>query len=111
MVAQVTEIGRPDLLTGSTGEPYRVLEFLEVSPPPGEMGRLAADVFGRRTRGLGRLTELDNWVLGQALRGAGDGVGRSELLSYLFFDEEYFAESIELGRKTAAAALARGWQR
>ena len=44
------------------------------------MGRLAADVFGRRTRGLGRLTELDSWVLGQALRGAGDGVGRSELL-------------------------------
>jgi hypothetical protein len=28
----------------------------------------------------------------------------------LFFDEQYFAASIELGRRTAAAALAAGWQ-
>ncbi len=45
------------------------------------------------------------------MRGAGDAVGRRELLSYLFFDEDYFAESIELGRTVAAEAYARGWEK
>jgi hypothetical protein len=74
------------------------------------MGRVDADVFDRKTRGLGRLTEMDSWLLGQAIRGAGDAVGRRELLSYLFFDEDYFVAGIELGRRTAAAALSRGWE-
>jgi NTE family protein len=40
------------------------------------------------------------------------GCGRTqELLSYLFFDEEYFEASIELGRRTAVNALTRGWIR
>ena len=39
------------------------------------------------------------------LRGAGDASGRRELLSYLLFDEDYFAESIELGREQAARHL------
>ena len=111
LVAQASDAGRPDLLTGRTGRPYRQIDVLAVSPAPGEMGRIAAEVFDRRTGGLRRLTEMDNWLLGQAIRGAGDGVGRRELLSYLFFDEDYFAASIELGRTTAAAALSRGWQR
>ena len=111
LVAQATDAGQPDLLTGTTGRPYRQIDLLTVSPPPGEMGRIAADVFARRTGGLRRLTEMDNWLLGQAIRGAGDGVGRRELLSYLFFDEDYFAAGIELGRNTAAAALSLGWQR
>jgi NTE family protein len=111
LVAQATAAGRPDLLTGSTGRAYRPIDVLEVSPPPGAMGLIAADVFDRRTGGLRRLTEMDNWLLGQAIRGAGDGVGRRELLSYLFFDEAYFAAGIELGRRAAAAALSRGWQR
>jgi hypothetical protein len=54
---------------------------------------------------------MDNWLVGRAIRGAGNAVGRRELLSYLFFDEEYFAAGIELGRRTAAAALSRGWER
>lgn len=110
LVAQASDLGRPGLLTRSTGEPYRQIDVMAVSPPPGEMGRVAAEVFDRRTRGLGRITEMDSWLLGQAIRGAGDAVGRRELLSYLFFDEEYFAAGIELGRRTAAAALTRGWQ-
>ena len=110
LVAQAAEAGREDLLTRSTGEPYRQIDVMAVSPPPGEMGRVAADVFDRKTRGLGRLTEMDSWLLGQAIRGAGDAVGRRELLSYLFFDEDYFAAGIELGRRTAAAALSRGWE-
>lgn len=111
LVAQAADAGRPDLLTGRSGAPYRPVDVMAVSPPPGEMARLAAEIFDRRTRGLGRITEMDSWLLGQAIRGAGDAVGRRELLSYLFFDEEYFAAGIELGRRTAAAALALGWQR
>lgn len=111
LVAQAADAGRPDLLTATSGAPYRQIDVLAVAPPPGEMGRIAAEVFARRTSGLGRLTAMDNWLLGQAIRGAGDAVGRRELLSYLFFDEEYFEAGIELGRRTAAEALRRGWER
>ena len=69
------------------------------------MGRLAQRIHEERTGGLGRLGEADNWLLGKALRG-GDGVGRRELLSYLLFDAAYFSAGIELGARSAAAALA-----
>ena len=111
LVAQASDAGQPGLLTDRDGRPYRQIDVLAVSPPPGEMGRIAAAVFERRTRGLGRITETDNWLLGRALRGGGDAKGRRELLSYLFFDEEYFAAGIELGRAAAKAALSRGWER
>jgi hypothetical protein len=75
------------------------------------MGRIAAEVHARRTGRLGLLRETDNWLLGRIIRGGGEAVGRRELLSYLFFDEQYFAAGIELGRQTASAALARGWER
>ena len=76
MVAQVTEIGRPDLLTGSTGEPYRVLEFLEVSPPPGEdrpagRRRLRA---GRQASGASPSWTAGSWGRPSAAPGT---VGRS----------------------------------
>lgn len=111
LVARAAEIGRPGLLESSTGRPYRPVELMKVSPRSGVMGQIAAEVFDRKTGGLGRLTEMDNWLLGKFIRGAGDAVGRRELLSYLFFDEEYFAAAIELGRSTARAALSRGWER
>jgi NTE family protein len=111
LVGQASKVGQPGLLTRSMGHPYRQIDVMTVSPPPGEMGRIAADTFDRRTRGLGRITDLDNWLVGRAIRGAGNAIGRRELLSYLFFDEEYFAAGIELGRRTAAAALSRGWER
>ena len=98
-------------LTSRDGAPYRLIDVMTVSPPPGEMGRIAAQIFEHKTRGLGRLTEMDNWLLGQAIRGAGNAVGRRELLSYLFFDEDYFEAGIELGRRAATDALADGWQR
>ncbi len=112
MVDQVAELGDDDEspLRSSDGRPYRTIEFLTVSPPPGELGRLATRIFDEKTSGLGRLTESDNWLLGRALRGAGDATGRRELLSYLLFDEHYFANSFELGRKAAATALAMPWQ-
>ncbi len=88
---------------------YRQVPSLVVSPRPGEMGRLAARVHAERTGGLSGLREVDNRLIGRFIRGAGDGVGRRELLSYLFFDPEYFARSIDLGREHARAALAQGW--
>jgi NTE family protein len=111
LVAQAYDVDPAQPLTGSTGQPYRTIEVMTVSPPPGEMGRRAARVFDRRVSGLGRWSELDNWLLGRAIRGAGDGVGRRELLSYLFFDREYFASGIELGRMMAKRALSQGWTR
>ena len=87
-MAKVSKAGRPDLLTGSTGRPYQQIDVMAVSPPPDEMGRPAAAVFERRTNGLGRFIAMDNWLVGQAIRGAGDALGRHELLSYLFFNEQ-----------------------
>ena len=110
LLAQVRRAGEPGVLTRADGTPYVPVEVIDVAPPPGEMARLAATIHAERTGGLGWLTENDNWLLGRILRGTGDSVGRRELLSYLFFDEHYFAASIELGRATAAAALAAGWQ-
>jgi hypothetical protein len=110
LVAQASAAGGAGRLTSSSGRPYRHIEVMTVSPPPGELGAVAAEVFARKTRGLGRVAEMDSWLLGQALRGAGDGVGRRELLSYLLFDEDYFAAGIEVGRRAARAALAAGWE-
>ena len=89
--------------------PYRTIEYITVSPAPGELGRLAARVLADKTRGFGAVREQDNYLLGQLLRGAGDGPGRRELLSYLFFDEDYFAQSIKCGHHAALSALAAGW--
>lgn len=109
LVEQANSTGARDVLRSTSGRPYRPIEVLPVSPPPDRLGRLAVDVFERRTNPLGWLRETDNWLIGRMIRGAGDAVGRRELLSYLFFDEEYFAASIELGRDTARRALEDGW--
>ena len=109
MVDQAAAAGQD--LTRRSGGQYRPIDVMTVCPAPGELGRIASEVHARRTGGLGWLRETDNWLLGRIIRGAGDSVGRRELLSYLFFDEQYFAASIELGRRCAARALAQGWQR
>jgi NTE family protein len=111
LVDQASRLDPPWQPTSSTGQPYREIDVMSVSPQPGEMGRLAARVFEQRTAGLGRIWQLQNSILERAIRGAGDGMGRRELLSYLFFDPEYFAGSIDLGRGLAKRALARGWTR
>ena len=89
--------------------PYRTIEYMTVSPAPGELARLAARVLADNTRRFGAVREQDNYLLGKLLRGAGHGAGRRELLSYLFFDEDYFAESIKCGHYAALDALAAGW--
>ncbi len=98
-------LGRP----GSDGF-YRRVEFMRVSPPPGAMGVLAGRLAGERARLHGMASDTDNFLLAHALRGAGDAKGYRELMSYLLFDEEYFQESIRLGKDAACAALLRGWE-
>lgn len=96
-------------LRSMTGRPYRTVQVMSVSPAPGQLGEIAAEVWRDRMRPLGWLRETDNWLLGRGLRGLGDAVGARELLSYLLFDEEYFDRGIELGRQAGAQALERGW--
>jgi hypothetical protein len=111
LVGQASNAGRPDLLTGSTGHPYRQIDVMGGVPTPGWDGTNRRGRLRRPDPGLGRLTDMDNWLVGRAIRGAGNAVGRRDLLSYPFFDEEYFAAGIELGRRTATGALSRGWER
>lgn len=98
-------------LLRSSGQPVRTIPLLTVSPAPGQLGVLASDILDEKVRGsvLGRLRSSDHYALDRALRGIGDGAGRRELLSYLFFDSDYFRAQVELGRQAAAAALATGW--
>ena len=96
-------------LRDNSRRPYREIEVMVVSPPPGEMAGAAAEIFQAKTGGFGRLKEYDNWLLGKGIRIAGNTAGREELLSYLFFDETYFDRGIEIGQKAAADALDRGF--
>ena len=79
---------------------------MEVSPEPGSLADLAAEVL--RSKSWWR--ESDSIVLGRLLRGVGAGPGQQELLSYMFFDDEYFARQIALGQAAADRALRCGWQ-
>jgi len=98
-------------LTRSGGEAMRTIPLLTVSPRPGELGALAEEVLLRQTRSVaGKLRESDTLLLDRLLRGMGDGPGRRELLSYVFFDSEYFSAQIELGAAAARDALAQGWE-
>jgi hypothetical protein len=81
--------------------PYRF-----VAPKDRQLAKLAAQCFRPH-----RWRPFDSYALiGRLLAAAGDGVGRDELLSLIFFDREYFKKQIELGRKHARAALAQPWQ-
>jgi NTE family protein len=91
----------------SGGGEYRDVQVLDVAPQPGELAALAAEVLSGKSRRWWR--ELDSLALGRLLRGVGDGPGRQELLSYTFFDDEYFARQIDVGRRAAEDALVAGW--
>lgn len=104
LVEAVNEPGAP----GELARKHTVVPFLTVAPADrGTLGLLAAEVFGRRRGALGHLLALlrdpNMRLLGRLL--SGDGSRRGDLLSYLFFDPEYMAASIELGRSDAAVAF------
>jgi NTE family protein len=98
-------------LVDRCGEPLRRIPVLTVAPEPGQLAAVADSVL-RDKYGTWPWRWFDDsgtWLLGRLLRSVGDGPGRAELLSYLAFESEYFAEQITLGSAAADAALARGW--
>lgn len=96
--------------TSASGRAYRELGLTTVSPQPGELARLAHDIVQAKRRSWWRsaLRESDTFALQRILRGIGQGGGPRELLSYVLFDDEYFAAQIELGRAAVEAALRGG---
>lgn len=106
-MCRATEEPLPD----RCGRPMRPVPYLAVAPQPGELAAVADAVLREK---YGRwpwqwLDDSSTWLIGRLLRSVGDGPGRSELLSYLAFEEEYFAEQIVLGEAAAQKALAEGW--
>jgi NTE family protein len=99
-------------LSDRCGRPLRRVPAMVVAPEPGQLASVAQSVL---TEKYGQwpwrwLDDSGTWLLGRLLRSVGDGPGQAELLSYLAFETEYFAEQIRLGAAAADAALARGWE-
>lgn len=91
-----------DLAT-TAGRPLHTINLLEVSPEPGILAELASDVLESK-RFDPRAIFLRN-----TLRGLGDGPGEMELLSYAYFESDYFGAQIQVGIEAAEKALAEGW--
>jgi NTE family protein len=81
--------------------PYRL-----VAPKDGTMAKLAANCARRyRWRFFNSY-----FLIRRLLAAAGSGIGPDELLSLILFEQNYFKEQIEIGRKHARAALDGPWQ-
>lgn len=93
--------------TSDTGRPYRPVKAVTIAPRPGELGSVAEFVMTRKRMSRWRswLQESDLLALERVLRGIGEGTGQRELLSYVLFDDEYFAAQIDIGQNAAIAAL------
>ncbi|EIV92612.1 patatin-like phospholipase family protein [Frankia sp. QA3] len=99
-----------------SGNLYKRIRFLLVSPGSGQLAGMAATIFRNRYRGLraisplGYLRDTDYHALGLLqtvlpfLRIGGDD---RELLSFLLFDPQYIGDQIQLGEAQAGAA---SWQ-
>jgi NTE family protein len=81
--------------------PYRVVPFMVAGPEARSVGDLATDVYESRYGGVKAVRSLDFGLLGNLL-GTG-GPNHGELLSYLFFDEDFIDELIALGRSDGDA--------
>ena len=92
-----------DLCT-SGGRDLHPVSLLEVSPEPGVLAELATEVLGNNR------FDPQAAALQRVLRGLGDGPGEMELLSYAYFDAEYFRRQFDVGRQAAERALAVGWE-
>ena len=91
----------------TSGRPYREVRAVSIAPQPGELGALAEFVMTRKrlSRWRSWLQESDLFALERVLRGLGEGTGQRELLSYVLFDDEYFAAQIDIGANAARAVL------
>jgi NTE family protein len=81
----------------------RPIPFRVIAPPDGELAGLAAGAYGSRRRGPWDGT----WGIERLLAAGGDGAGRNELLSLVFFDPDYAAAQVERGRVEARQVMAR----
>jgi NTE family protein len=80
--------------------PYRVVPYIFVAPDKrGSIGRLASEVFNERYGGLKGLRSPDFPFLNRLL--GGESPTHGELLSYLFFDQDFIEELIRMGRNDA----------
>jgi NTE family protein len=104
--APKTEESLIDFRAAGGKHPYRPLPCLLVAPrEPGAIGRLAADVFHRRSRAQLSLSGLDIRVLDRLL--GTDTATHGDLLSYLLFDPDFISELIAMGGDDARAALGK----
>ena len=76
------------------------MPYIFVGPErPGAIGQLASEVFHDRYGGLKGLRSPDFPLLSRLL--GGDSPTHGELLSYLFFDQEFIEGLIDMGRADA----------
>jgi NTE family protein len=115
MIEDIRTLAKIDTLVDSTetttptGRTRTVYPFLAIAPPArATLGDLAGKLLDRQRhqwRGpVQMLRQAELRVLGRVLDG--DGPRRGDLFSYLYFDHEFIAESIEYGRRDAEAAFA-----
>lgn len=84
--------------------PYRRIPYAFVAPPkPGQIARLAAEVFRSNYRGW-RARRWPELALVNRLLGD-ETAKHGELLSYLLFDPEFIEELVVMGRADARAFL------
>ena len=86
---------------------FHQVRAVSIAPQPGELGALAEFVMTRKrlSRWRSWLQESDLFALERVPRGLGEGTGQRELLSYVLFDDEYFAAQIDIGANAARAVL------
>jgi len=85
--------------------PYKRVPYIFVGPSArGAIGRVATEVYGRRYAGLRALRDPDFRLLNELMGGVSENHG--ELLSLLFFDEEFAQALIEMGIADARAWIA-----
>lgn len=81
---------------------HRRVPFRVIAPADGQLAELARQAFEARARGPWDAS----WAIERLLTAGGDGVGRDELLSLVFFDPDYAQAQIDRGRADARAVLA-----
>jgi NTE family protein len=92
----------------ATGRLRKKIPYVFVGPAHGDtLGRLALEVLGDKRRYSGgfapRLRQLELRLLAHALEG--DGPRRGDLVSCLYFDQEFIRACVELGQQDADAVL------
>jgi len=92
----------------ASGRLRKKVPYVFVGPERREtLGHLAIDILHRHRRHSGdllhRLRQLELDVMGHLLQG--DGPRRGDLMSFLYFDQEFITASIELGQRDANEAF------